>query len=551
MTMPWEQGSEPEFESLRLDARLGRVSLSSLQLDDEHYASFFAGQFLADIHASGHRYVDFHRGNYGHMPTGHLVIIDSGGMQASRISARKMAGDFVVPALERDDAALRALLCGYVERAYTRIEALNPGFTTHLLEALGVDRPTGDPRCTQPAREDLSRLLSPALTHATAETERLQWLRLALCLLVTAGDVEDGAAAAFLHAALGPPPPAEGGMALARWAARALRLPAAQSLAVSLLPPGGWPLAPARPSEELPYAALWPRSAVLSALVQRMDADPPAHRELRVALTQCAFLLADASSRREPARGNGSALSLASAGFLFATDGDSPADELERFHFGLWHHWQGTPAARYVSQEHGDASSLGDALLSAMFHLRAGLFEMALWGASCRDSKPPQRSACSHAIVAAVQRFRSALLLTMHATALIDDNEAVPDPLHAVASQALAAHRHAVLGINTMLVKHRVHSPYPMLWSTGVEPVVANVRWLDAVLRMLQEGPPTALRLRLALAEGKQHFAWQHLQVLTPFGRLTHSPQDIYGRREDAFVPFEASEESDRPHEED
>ena len=120
MTMPWEQGSEPEFESLRLDARLGRVSLSSLQLDDEHYASFFAGQFLADIHASGHRYVDFHRGNYGHMPTGHLVIIDSGGMQASRISARKMAGDFVVPALDRDDAALRALLCGYVERARTR-----------------------------------------------------------------------------------------------------------------------------------------------------------------------------------------------------------------------------------------------------------------------------------------------------------------------------------------------------------------------------------------------------------------------------------------------
>ena len=133
---------------------------------------------------------------------------------------------------------------------------------------------------------------------------------------------------------------------------------------------------PRGPGGTVPMA-LWPGSAVLAALVQRMDADPPAHRELRAALLHNApSWLADALLRREPARGTGSgAEPSASAGFPSATDGES-GRRASNGSTSTLAPLVGKSGGGYVSQEHGDASSLGDALLSAMFHLRAGLFEM-------------------------------------------------------------------------------------------------------------------------------------------------------------------------------
>ena len=107
---------------------------------------------------------------------------------------------------------------------------------------------------------------------------------------------------------------------------------------------------------------------------------------------------------------------------------------------------------------------------------------------------------------------------------------------------------HAVLGINTMLMKHRVHSPYPMLWSTDVEPVVANVRWLDG-LADAAEGPPTALRLRLAFAEGSISPGSTCRCSLCSGAWRTARKTFTVG--EDAFVPSRPAKDPDRLYEED
>ena len=170
--MPWEQGSNPNRESAVSDARLGRVSLSSLQPDDEHYVRFFAGWVLADIHASGHRRCRLSSRQLRPCPSpGHLGDYRPEAVCPGFRRGARWRATFSVPALSGRSPSLRAAVVMSSARI-TRIEALNPGFNYAPARGLGRDRPTDDPLRSR--RGGSFRALSlRRFSHATAETERL------------------------------------------------------------------------------------------------------------------------------------------------------------------------------------------------------------------------------------------------------------------------------------------------------------------------------------------------------------------------------------------
>lgn len=542
MSYPWDKIPGPDITGVRLGDKVTSISLSGRHVRDEDYPLFSAGQFLADIHATGYRYTDFHRGNYGILPSGGYVIIDPGGWVRCLLDPHNMAGDFLVPALDLKQTQFVAFVCGYVERAHTTIDPKYEQFSTLVLESLGGKIFSCDPRSVGAHQGDALFSTTPndhkIPLETTSETPgRNKLLKLATACLVLGSDIKRGQPSSFLIALF------EETVEEALSAETRVREYLGTYLKSSNCAPlideliEDRPLGPiARLAHaDLPFDQMRPKSSTIMRLQRLFDSDPEKYRPIRNSFVESALLLAERASTRDPDAGKRSALSFATSAFSIATENSVNAEQYELGHYQLWNRYNAIPIAHLVSLRHGDASTLEDALISMVFYYRAGLFEMAFWGATYHQAKDHEEHICWYAIVFAVECFRRSFLVGWHGLGFVDADDQVPKIYQNILEGVVAANLHAIKALGTTMTERRLIGPVRTLWGSSDRKMIANAKWLEDTDRVLATDAVTQNALKKVLLDGKEYFAVVNFEVATPIEAAKHTRQDIYAPLRQAF----------------
>lgn len=526
---PWEHEGDPDMSGISLGERLHPLSLSGRHIEEEHYESFFAGQFLASLHGDGYRYVDFHRQNYGRIPIGGgLVIFDNGGMKPCVLDPILMAGDFLVPSLDRSDSELKSLICGYVEHAFTTLDPRVNNYCKDLLSSLGLTEVCHDPCIVLATRQDFEAIFESDETLAKLESDASDardLLTLATACLVSTSGPGSALEDAFLVSLCRPK---NDGDTVTSSLRKHLKSAPAYTLIDELVEDRPLRIGKSVPTTELPFELLRPKSNVIAGLVERFESDPAKYRNMRIAFMKSALLLADYGVRRAPKESSPGALNFAIAALAIGTDGSTCAEQFERLHYGFWRFWNESPAAKLISADRVTIRTFEDSLVAVLFFLRAGLFEMAFWGASARDVSE-RNNVCPYGIVSAIHLLRRGLLTAaFYALAFLAEDEIVHAPLVNVVRGVVDANLHAIKAMNTILGRLKTTIAHSMIWGGDAERTIANAKWLEKGGQMLSASPVTNAAMQNYFGEGLEFFAFEDFEVETPEKLTKHSRQDVW-----------------------
>lgn len=510
MTEPWDEDGAPELPQHGIADRLGAFSLSCRHVNAEHSPRFALGQLLADMHSENFRYTDLHIGNVGLLPIGGLIIIDPGGAIACPLNPERMVDDFIVPAMELTREELTAFVSGYIERAYTSIEPRFEGFTGVVLRSLNLrpEQIVYDPRPQQAPLVTLEALLEHPPSDEVGEL-----LRICVASLIASNSmdqrIQDNLLASLLHARPSNP-----------WLVNVLRKLLEDR---PLGTPGQIRLT------DIPADHLGPRSRAATRILEALDEEPDS-RPLRDAMIEGCFLLAAQAGSMDPRAGLVAAAKLATLGFAVATESSTDAARYERMHYKLWARLNALPTVPLLSLRHGDATGVETALATSLLYYRAGLFDMAFFGATLSAAKVSSENACWFAILGAMGCFRKALIVLATSLPWVTaPDQQLPGPFLTTISSVFSAYLH-VFKVITFAMHELDEFPAVFFWAGSGEAFVENAKWVEQGTKICSAPDLTGGALFSFFEEGRQYFLFEDFELATPEGPLKLRSQDIFTR---------------------